>query len=207
MLARAAFYSFPVIFDTRGRKSILDIADLVANTRQMLQTQSPELVPHLKVLIGHCGQGNIGDDEVYTAITQPNTWGELSMLHGEGAGNFFTSFRMWCETHSVTKRTGRKWSEFLIYGSDYPYFGDMHAQKLLQYLFNKQFFENGGTIEDCENILGLNEIRVLPEYSLPFIEQRPIPGLCTCGHANPTGGLCNGLDSARAGKTNRAGEY
>ncbi|HMF32435.1 MAG TPA: hypothetical protein VKK79_13520 [Candidatus Lokiarchaeia archaeon] len=179
VLCRAAYYAFPVIFDTRGRKSILDIAELIATTRQTLQSRSPELVPYLKVLIGHCGQGNIGDEEVYTAITQPNTWGELSMLHGEGAGNFFASFRKWCEKNNIAQRTGRKWSEYLIFGTDYPYFGDQHAQKLIQYLFNKNFFENGGTLEDCENILGLNEIKVLPEYSRLFVEQRPIPGMCT----------------------------
>jgi len=179
VLARAAYYSFPVLFDTRGRKSILDIADLVTSTRNYLQQSAPQLIPELKVLIGHCGQGNIGDETVYKAITQPNTWGELSMLHGEGAANFFASFRQWCEANNIAQRTGRRWSEFLIFGTDYPYFGDLHAQKLLQYLFNKTFFTNGGTLEDCENIIGLNLIKVLPEYSRIFMETRPIPGMST----------------------------
>lgn len=181
VLARAAYYSFPVIFDTRGRKSILDIAELVTATRSYLQSTSPQLVPDLKVLIGHCGQGNIGDPQVYTAITQPNTWGELSMLHGEGAANFFASFRQWCESNNVAQRTGRRWSEFLVFGTDYPYFGDLHAQKLLQYLFNKKFFENGGTLDDSENILGLNLIKVLPEYTNTrlILETRPISGMST----------------------------
>ena len=59
----------------------------------------------------------------------------------------------------------------MLFASDYPYVGDSHAEKLLIYLINKQFFDTGGTIEDTRNILGLNQIRILPEYSLPQINK------------------------------------
>jgi len=174
VLIEAAKHSMPVLFDTRGRKTILDIRDLIANTRSIIQKSNPELLPHFKVIIGHCAQGNVDDYEVYEAIIQPNTVGELSMLHGSGAGNFFESFRKWYIKNNKEKITGKKWSEFLLYGSDYPYFGDVHAEKLIIYIINKQFFDSGGTLNDAENILGLNLIKLLPEYNLPQIEKNNV---------------------------------
>ena len=53
----------------------------------------------------------------------------------------------------------------MLYASDYPYFGDVHAQKLLTYIINKRFFDTGGTLRDVRNILGLNQIKLLPEYN------------------------------------------
>jgi len=156
-----------VIFDTRGRGSILDIAELVNSTRSIITQQYPDLLPHFKVIIAHFAQGNIGDHEVYNAIVQPNTYGDLSMLHGEGAGNFFKDFRMWFKSNSKFRIDNRDWSEYLIYASDYPYFGEVHAQKLIKYIINKQFFDTGGNVQDVRNILGLNQLKLLPEYNLP----------------------------------------
>jgi predicted TIM-barrel fold metal-dependent hydrolase len=174
VLIEAVKHSMPIIFDTRGRQTILDIRDLTNHTRDIIKKSFPELLPHFKVLIGHCAQGNVDDYEVYEAIIQPNTFGELSMLHGSGAGNFFKSFRNWYVENNQQKITGKKWSEFLLYGSDYPYFGDVHAEKLIIYIINKQFFDSGGSIDDAENILGLNLLKLLPEYNLPQINESPI---------------------------------
>ncbi len=171
VLVEAAKYSLPVIFDTRGRGSILDIAQLIKSTRSVLSQQHPELLPHFKVIIAHFAQGNIGDHEVYNAIVQPNTYGDLSMLHGEGAGNFFEDFRTWFKSQNKITVDNRDWSEYLLYASDYPYFGDVHAQKLLKYIINKRFFDSGGTLNDVRNIIGLNQIKVLPEYNMPQVRK------------------------------------
>jgi len=115
VLIEAASFSLPVIFDTRGRGSILDIAELIKSTRSVLAQQYPELLPHFKVIIAHFAQGNIGDHEVYNALVQPNTYGDLSMLHGEGAGNFFEDFRRWFKSHDKIRVDNRDWSEYLLY--------------------------------------------------------------------------------------------
>jgi len=149
----------------------MDIGELIKAARSVLEANRPELLPHFKVIIAHFAQGNIGDEEVYNTIVQPNTYGDLSMLHGEGAGNFFEDFRKWFVSNKKETVDNRKWSEYLLYGSDYPYFGDVHAQKLMIYIINKRFFDGGGTIEDTRNILGLNQIRLLPEYNLPQMKK------------------------------------
>ena len=93
------------------------------------------------------------------------------MLHGEGAGNFFEDFRNWFKSQNKIRVDNRDWSEYLLYASDYPYFGDVHAQKLIKYIINKRFFETGGTLNDVRNILGLNQIKILPEYNLPQVRK------------------------------------
>ena len=167
VLIEAAKYSMPVIFDTRGKGSILKIGRLINQTRNILKSNHPDLLPHFKVIIAHFAQGNIGDHEVYNTIVQPNTYGDLSMLHGEGAGNFFKDFRNWFKNNNKISVDGRDWSEYILFASDYPYFGDVHAEKLMIYIINKQFFDTGGTIQDTKNILGLNQLKLLPEYNLP----------------------------------------
>ncbi len=171
ILIQAAKYSMPVIFDTRGKKTIMEIGELIKSARTVLEAKHPKLLQHFKVIIAHFAQGNIGDHEVYNTIVQPNTYGDLSMLHGEGAANFLEDFREWFISNKKETVDNRKWSEYLLFGTDYPYFGDIHAQKLLIYIINKRFFETGGGIQDTRNILGLNLIRLLPEYNLPQIKK------------------------------------
>jgi len=195
VLIEAASFSLPVIFDTRGRGSILDIAELIKSTRSVLAQQYPELLPHFKVIIAHFAQGNIGDHEVYNALVQPNTYGDLSMLHGEGAGNFFKDFRSWFKSQNKIKVDNRDWSEYLLYASDYPYFGDVHAQKLLKYIINKQFFDTGGTLNDVRNIMGLNQIKILPEYNLPQLRKNG-PALPSTIISNPLNESINSYEIA-----------
>jgi hypothetical protein len=169
VLIEAAKYSMPAIFDTRGKVSIIKIGELITATRDIIKSKYPQLLPHFKAIIAHFAQGNIGDYDVYNTIVQPNTYGDLSMLHGEGAGNFFMDFRKWFKDNNKIHVDGRDWSEYILFASDFPYFGDVHAEKLMIYIINKQFFDTGGTIKDTRNILGLNQLRLLPEYNMPQI--------------------------------------
>ncbi|MBD3256481.1 MAG: hypothetical protein GF383_15405 [Candidatus Lokiarchaeota archaeon] len=166
VLLEAAKHSMPIIFDTRGKRTIVEIGQLVQSTRNIIKTKYPDLLPHFKVIIAHFAQGNIGDHDVYNTIVQPNVYGDLSMLHGEGAANFFEDFQRWFKTNNKIQVDGRDWSEYLLFATDYPYFGDVHAEKLLIEIINKHFFDAGGTIQDTKNILGLNQIKLLPEYNL-----------------------------------------
>ena len=81
------------------------------------------------------------DYEVYNTIVQPNVFGDLSMLHGAGAENFFESFRKWFITKNKEQVDNRTWSEYLLFATDYPFFGDIHAENLIKCIINKQFFD------------------------------------------------------------------
>ncbi|MHA1727950.1 MAG: amidohydrolase family protein [Promethearchaeota archaeon] len=178
VMVEAAKYSLPIIFDTRGKQSILEIGELIKSTRNHLKNIAPGLIPHLKVIIAHFAQGNVGDYNVYRTICQPNTWGDLSMLHGKGASIFFKDFRQWFNSNNMQHiADGRKWSQFLLFATDFPYFGPQHAKGLIYELINKEFFDGGGTLEDAENILGMNQLKLLPEYNLKLIEKNSVPAL------------------------------
>ena len=154
--------SIPVVLDTRGKKSILDIKELIDLTRGTLLKKDPNLIPHLKIQIAHAPAGNVGDEEVYEAIADPNSVCDVSMLHGDACIKFYLGFKKWYEE---THKNGKKWSEHIVFGSDYPYFFEKHASDNIFALMSQQFFENGGTIEDFQNILGLNILKWMPEYS------------------------------------------
>ncbi|MHA1130946.1 MAG: amidohydrolase family protein [Candidatus Helarchaeota archaeon] len=172
LLMEAARHSIPVIFDTRGKQSILDIHQLVKNVRGMLSnSQQVNLIPHLKVLIAHCAMGYIDDPEVYEVIADPNIYGEISMLHGKGAKEFYISFMKWYNNHAQT--THKRWSEHIIFGTDFPYFSARHARDNITFLISPEFIEQGGTIIDTENILGLNILKTFANYNHPVVQKDP----------------------------------
>ncbi len=166
VMKKAAYYNLPIIFDTRGKKTILDLGILIKQTRDILKKESPELIPNFKAIIAHAAAGNVNDDDVYSVISQPNTYMDMSLCQGKAVEQFFLTFRMWCERNQIERKTGRKWSEFCLYASDYPYFQELHAKSLIENIIQPVFFENGGTIDDIENILGLNQIKIFPEYGM-----------------------------------------
>ncbi|NVM54153.1 MAG: hypothetical protein HWN66_10670 [Candidatus Helarchaeota archaeon] len=168
VLMEAARYSIPVIFDTRGKESILAIHQLVKNTREILRRQQPELIPHLRVLIAHCAMGYIGDYDIYEAISDPQTFGEISMLHGKGSAQFYLSYMDWYNTNKQS--TGKRWSENIIFGSDFPYFSAKHAIDNITFLLSPEFISHGGTIIDTENILGLNILRAFTDHNHQVIQ-------------------------------------
>ena len=162
VLIEGAKNSIPMIFDTRGAQSIIDIYELVEKTRNQLKKTAPELIPHLKVIVAHCAMGYIGNNQVYKVISDPNISGEISMLHGKGTSDFFLSFMNWYNQYMP--KDSKPWSEKLLFGSDFPYFTPIHAKDNIKFLISQDFLENGGTLVDSENILGLNLIRLLSPY-------------------------------------------
>ncbi|MFX1295952.1 MAG: amidohydrolase family protein [Promethearchaeota archaeon] len=172
VLIEAARHSIPVIIDTRGKQSILDIHQLVKNTRVLMKNiKQSYLIPHLKVIIAHCAMGYIGDFDIYEAISDPNTFGEISMLHGKGSAEFYISFMEWYKEYKQLNK--KRWSENIIFGTDFPYFSANHARDNIVFLLSQEFIEKGGTFNDTENILGLNILKTFTEYNYKIIQQEP----------------------------------
>ncbi|MFX0101079.1 MAG: amidohydrolase family protein, partial [Candidatus Hodarchaeota archaeon] len=167
-LVQAAKLSLPVIFDTRGKQSIYDIHDLVKSTRAYIERNSPQLLPHLKVLVGHCAAGNMQDRGTYDAISDPNIFGELSMIRSPEFDSFIVDFMN-------SSPAGKDWSKHIIFGSDFPYFFERHAKDIISFLISKRFFDAGATIEDLKNIIGMNQLRILPDYNVPPKQASEIP--------------------------------
>ncbi|MBD3185250.1 amidohydrolase family protein [Candidatus Bathyarchaeota archaeon] len=164
VLTEAAKMSLPVIFDTRGRQSVYDISELVKATKNQLQRNNPELLPHLKIIVGHCVQGHNGNTDVYNAISDSNTYGEISLTRSPEWDAYVTDFM-----HKSP--AGKNWSKHLLFGSDFPYAFERHAKDVISYLVSKNFFDAGGNIQDVQNILGGNMLRLLPEYNKAPVQQ------------------------------------
>ena len=177
VIRKAVEHNFPIIFDTRGKQTILDLGELINTVRLQLNKETPELLPQFKAIIAHAASGNVDDDEVYNTIAQPNTYMDLSLCQGKTVERFLKSFRIWCQQNRVQEKTGRSWSEFCLYATDYPFFQEVHASALISNLISPIFFENGGNVQDVQNILGLNQLKLFPEYKQSFSFSTPAPAI------------------------------
>jgi len=102
---------------------------------------------------------------------------DLSLCQGKTVERFLKSFRIWCQQNRVQEKTGRSWSEFCLYATDYPFFQEVHASALISNLISPIFFENGGNVQDVQNILGLNQLKLFPEYKQSFSFSTPAPAI------------------------------
>jgi predicted TIM-barrel fold metal-dependent hydrolase len=184
VLVQAAKFSLPVLFDTRGKESIYVIHELTKATKQYLERSAPALVPHLKVIIGHCAAGNFDDAHMYQVISDSNNYGELSMVRSPEFDQFIVDFMK-------KSPAGKAWSQHILFGSDFPYFFERHAKDIIGFMLTKPFYDAGGTIEDTKNILGGNLLRLLPDYNIPQKQITPIPNPVAV-HA--TGGSVKALE-------------
>jgi len=157
-MIEAARRDLPVILDTRGKKTIVDIFSLVNRTLPKLGN-----IPSskLKVIIAHCAYGHIGDKEVYDILSHPNIYGEISMLHGDAVKNFYKEFANHYRRKGYLKKTGIPWSKKILFGTDFPFLQEHHALHNLHYLTSESFFTRVGTLNDLQNILGRSLLDLL----------------------------------------------
>ncbi|MBD3192467.1 MAG: amidohydrolase family protein [Candidatus Heimdallarchaeota archaeon] len=172
VLQEAAKWNLPVIFDTRGKRSIEDIYHLTKQTLAKLNSIPRE---QLKVIIAHCAHGNIGDEEIYEILCQPNCFGEISMLHGEAVRRFYKEFATYYQQHQKDKTNGVPWSRKIMFGTDFPFFQDHHALSNILYLTSKEFLTKVGTIEDTSNILGRTILHLLASQSWEGKQAQRVP--------------------------------
>ncbi len=180
VLVEAARHSMPVIFDTRGKETIYTIYDLARNAKSYIERSEPALLPHLKVIIGHCAAGNMDDARMYQAVSDTNTYGELSMVRSPEFDQFIIDFMR-------KSPAGKAWSQHILFGSDFPYFFERHAKDIISFMLSKSFYDQGGTIEDTKNILGMNLLRLLPDFNKQVAQQATIPKPVAV-HARPVNG-------------------
>jgi predicted TIM-barrel fold metal-dependent hydrolase len=157
-LIETARRNLPVIFDTRGKKTIDDIFALVERTIPKLGK-----IPNkqLKVIIAHCAHGHIGDKDVYDILAHPNIYGEISMLHGDAVKKFYKEFANHYKRKDYQKKTGIPWSKKILFGTDFPFLQEHHALHNLLYLTSESFFTRVGTLFDLQNILGKSLLDLL----------------------------------------------
>jgi len=191
ILKRAAHYNIPVIFHTQEGMANR-IEDVVDNTiEDILKEKNIEIIPRLKVILGHAPWQGVHNKELYRILSHPNIFGELSTLRPESYEEFFFNakskikYENIFETNHIQDQDRGKietmyynlygynrfnyWSSKLMFGSDTPYPPSHSSAPLIRHLFSKKF--SGGT-SDIQNILGLSALRLIP----PIAETNPKMG-------------------------------
>ncbi|MBS7288247.1 MAG: amidohydrolase family protein [Candidatus Freyarchaeota archaeon] len=161
-LTEAAKLGVPIIFDTRGFSQVVDITSVTTKARARLARIDKRLTRQLKVIVAHIGF-HLSYDELYTVLSHPNIYGEVSGIHDAGIQKLFeeASLRL-----KETLGSYHSWSEKIIFGTDFPYFDVHHAAQFISYVLSEDF---PGTIEDAQRILGVNILRLIP----PMLEIPP----------------------------------
>lgn len=185
---RAAQYNLPIIFHTQeGMASKVKRA--VDNTiEEFISTGKEDMIPRLKVILGHAPWNTTENQELYTTLSHPNIFGELSTLRPESYEKFFSDskslikYERIFEVKHISDLEREKveelyfqtfgyndlnyWSSKLLFGSDTPYPPSHGTPPLLKHLFSKKFV---GNVSDIQNILGASALRLIPAIGKPNV--------------------------------------
>jgi predicted TIM-barrel fold metal-dependent hydrolase len=186
ILKRAAHYNMPVIFHTQeGMASkILEVVN--STIKDLVHAEKTDLLTRLKVILGHAPWNGVSNKELYTALSHPNIFGELSTLRPESYKDFFANSKsqilyerifefkhiLELEKNKIEEKYFQVfgynrfnyWSSKLLFGSDTPYPPSHSAPKLLSHLFSKEFV---GNASDIQNILAISALKLIPPIAKP----------------------------------------
>lgn len=181
ILKRAAHYNIPVIFHSQeGTASRIE--ELVNNTvKDLIDAGKTDMVPRLKVILGHAPWQGVGNKDLYRILSHPNIFGELSTLRPESYEEFFSNSKSLIKYerifeakhlsdldreileasyfHAYGYNNLNYWSSKLMFGSDTPYPPSHGVAPLIKHLFSKKFV---GNASDIQNILSLSALRLIP---------------------------------------------
>jgi hypothetical protein len=149
------------------------------------------LIPKLKVILGHCPWYGANNLKLYRILSHPNIFGELSTIKPESYATFFKNSSLLIKYEhifesnslsSLEKKTVEGlyfktfgynkfnyWSSKLMFGSDTPYPPSHGSSVLLKYILSNKF---SGNVYDIYNILGMSLLRLIPPVSVKSRELR-----------------------------------
>ncbi|WXG41321.1 MAG: amidohydrolase family protein [Candidatus Freyarchaeum deiterrae] len=157
ILVEAAKLNIPVLFDTRGFGQVMDINEVTNMARSELKSIDKSLVDNLRVIMAHIGF-HLGHDELFTVLSHPNLYGDVSGVHDAGVSRLFEEAK---EIMPPNLGRYRNWSEKILFGTDYNYFDVPHAVQFMSYVLSKDF---PGTPEDAQRVLGSNILKLVPPF-------------------------------------------
>jgi predicted TIM-barrel fold metal-dependent hydrolase len=189
ILKKAAHYNMPVIFHTQDGMSSRILEAVNSTVKDLIESDKMDILPRLKVILGHAPWNGVSNKDLYTALSHPNIFGELSTLRPESYKDFFESSKSQISYerifesryiseleknnveekyfHTFGYNRFNYWSCKLLFGSDTPYPPSHSAPKLLSHLFSKEFV---GNASDIQNILAINAMKLIPPIAKPNFE-------------------------------------
>jgi predicted TIM-barrel fold metal-dependent hydrolase len=182
ILREATLLGVPVIFHTTYAHEVKALYDTVNEIIvEMFHANGNELLPRLKVIIGHC---TYQSEDVYLALSHPNIYGELSTLNkpniylnvisqNVGIKRFFeeTIPELQEKYPDITQEKMNKiygynlpyldWHNKIMLGTDHPYMPVTHTIDLIKALLSKKSKLDVGP-KEIQNLLGANILRLVP---------------------------------------------
>ncbi|UCE36313.1 MAG: amidohydrolase family protein [Thermoplasmata archaeon] len=181
ILKRAANNNMPIIFHTQDGMAS-NIEEVVNETiSDFIDADKTDLIPRLKVILGHAPWNGVGNKKLYRALSHPNIFGELSTLKPDSYEDFFSSAKKDVKYERIfdvkqlselDKKTVERlyfnafgynklnyWSSKLMFGSDTPYPPSHGATPLIKHMLSKRFV---GNASDIQNILAVSALRLIP---------------------------------------------
>ncbi len=147
VLYRAAELRIPVLFDTRNIRTVTRIRHLVKIMRE--EPQYSKSINNLRIIIAHCGMSP-GAPKLYDALNDPILSADTSTLHGQDIPLLF-------EMASERIHSAKRWSESLLFGTDYSFLSVQAAELILGTL-SRAF---PGDLSDVQRILGGNTLSLV----------------------------------------------
>lgn len=180
VLKRLAEHDIPAIFHTQDEMGE-ELHKAVAKTvEELVQEEKLELIPRLKVMIGHAPWNGSENPKLFEALSHPNIFGELSTLKPDSYDAFFSNakgidYGMMFEApglESLSKKEVEEmyflsfgyskhnyWSSKIAFGTDNPYPPAHGMKPLLRYLLSWDF---PGNYSDLSNIFGITALKLMP---------------------------------------------
>ncbi|NWF96723.1 MAG: amidohydrolase family protein [Candidatus Thorarchaeota archaeon] len=140
VLLKAFELNIPVLFDTRNIRTVSKIVELTEALAGPAIDRS-----YSGVIVAHCGMSP-GDPALYKYLGHPRVYGETSTLHGNDVPLLFKSAR------ERIVSDGNRWSEKLIFGTDYTFLSVQAAQVVL-FMLSRDF---PGNLADIQRVLAGN---------------------------------------------------
>jgi len=144
---RAAQLEIPIIFDTRNIGTVIRIQRLVQIMKE--NPRYSDAIGNLRIILAHCGMSP-GSPKLYDALKDPIFSADTSTLHGR---DIPLLFEMAFERIKSTK----KWSESLLFGTDYSFLS-VQAAELIIATLSRSF---PGDLSDAQRILGGNSLSLI----------------------------------------------
>ncbi len=180
VLKRLAEHDIPAIFHTQDEMGEQLHKAVAKTVEELVQEEKLNLIPRLKVIIGHAPWNGSDNPKLFEALSHPNIFGELSTLKPDSYEKFFTNatgieYEAMFEAPGLESLSRREveemyfkafgysrhnyWSSKIAFGTDNPYPPAHGMKPLLRYLFGHEF---PGNSSDLSNILGMTALRLIP---------------------------------------------
>ncbi|MHA1505797.1 MAG: amidohydrolase family protein [Candidatus Asgardarchaeia archaeon] len=161
LVLEAVKLRIPVIFDARFLATAKRIKSLADKIREILGFGEGEYVPGLFLIVAHCGRA-FGDPKLFKEIlSDPNLYGETSTLSGKDIPLFYRNMRENFQPF-FKGSVYMDWFDKILFGTDYPFMGEIQAFEHIRYLFSRDFFDTmDADVSDVQRILGGNILRIL----------------------------------------------